>query len=114
MADRWNSLIRFQKKQIIIIDVLDECDNKEFMKKFIEAIIYALQVNYSLPINVLITSRVEKHIRELLQFFMACLTICHLFLSEFNARANIYIFLQSSLSEIYNKKCCVMLNVLTL
>jgi len=49
-------------KPIIVIDVLDEWDDRGSMTKFIEAIIGAFQGDHQLPLRVLITSRVEKHI----------------------------------------------------
>ena len=46
----------------IIIDALDECNDKDLMGEFIEILIDAFMVNRGLPIRILITSRVEEHI----------------------------------------------------
>jgi hypothetical protein len=52
---------------IIVIDGLDECDDKDLMGEFIEIILDAFVVNRGLPFRVLITSRVEEYIRKKLE-----------------------------------------------
>ncbi|KAG5650811.1 hypothetical protein H0H81_010961 [Sphagnurus paluster] len=47
-------------RRIIIIDALDECDDKDQMKAFIDAIIHIFQTKLKLHLRILITSRVEE------------------------------------------------------
>ena len=49
---------------VIVIDALDECNDKDQMGEFIEIIINAFMVNHGLPVRLLITSRVEAHQTE--------------------------------------------------
>jgi len=50
------------KLAVIVIDALDECDDKDLMAEFIEVVIGAFQANRRLPFRVVFTSRVEEHI----------------------------------------------------
>ena len=81
--------LRAQKKLIIVIDALDECDDKLLMREFIKGVIRIFQENRRLPLQVIITSRVEVHIQEALET-PGALSVVHLLsLSDFDARADI-------------------------
>jgi hypothetical protein len=101
-----------QMKPIIVIDALDECDDKELMEEFIEAVIGAFKENHGLPLRVLITSRVEEHIRGTLETPEACSVVHRLSLQDFDAHLDIRAFFQSCFSTIYKKNRPVMRNVL--
>ena len=47
---------------VIVIDALDECDDKESMSEFVQ-MLFELQEMCRLPFRVMIASRVEEHIR---------------------------------------------------
>ncbi|KAJ2928234.1 hypothetical protein H1R20_g8863, partial [Candolleomyces eurysporus] len=51
---------------LIIIDGLDECDDKEAVREFITATLKFFHRNPSVPLRIFITSRVEQHIHSLL------------------------------------------------
>ena len=55
------------KPAVIVMDALDECDDKDLMAEFIGAVLGAFQANRRLPFRVLFTSRVEEHIRQTLE-----------------------------------------------
>ena len=78
------------------------------MKHFIEAIISAFRENDRLQLRILITSRVEEHIRETLETSASRSVVHRLSLGDFNARADIRAFFQSRLSTIYEKRRRVM------
>ena len=96
---------------IIVIDALDECDDKQSIRGFIEGVIHTFQENHGLPLRVIITSRVEAHIQEALET-PAALAVVHLLsLSDFDARADIRPFFQSHLSILYYQKRRIMRDV---
>jgi hypothetical protein len=96
---------------VIVIDALDECDDKDQMVAFIEIIIHAFMANPGLPLQVLITSRVEEHISQKLGTHGAHSVVHHLSLQDFNAEDDILIFFQSSFETIYEENARVMRNV---
>ncbi|RXW18554.1 hypothetical protein EST38_g7305 [Candolleomyces aberdarensis] len=51
---------------LIIIDGLDECDDKEDVQDFITATLKFFKLHSSIPLRILITSRVEQHIHSCL------------------------------------------------
>jgi len=95
-------------KPIIVIDALDECDDRELMTNFIEAIIGAFQGDHQLPLRVLITSRVEEHIQDALKTTAALSAVHRLSLTDFDARHDIHTFFQKHLSVLYDRKCHLM------
>ena len=97
---------------VIIIDALDECNDKDQMAAFIEILIRAFTTNPGLPLQVLITSRVEEHISQKLESHAARATVHHLSLQDFNARDDILIFFRSSFKAIYEENLRVMQNIL--
>jgi len=100
-----------QKKLVIVIDALDECDDKRLMRDFIEAVIRTFQGNHGLPLRVIITSRVEEHIQETLGTPAALSVVHRLSLPDFDARADIRAFFRSRLSTLYHQKHRLMLDV---
>ena len=78
------------------------------MKHFIEAVISVFQENHGLRLRVLITSRVEEHIRETLETSAAHSVVHRLSLGDFDAHADIHAFFQSRLSTTYEKRRRVM------
>ncbi|RXW11965.1 hypothetical protein EST38_g13891 [Candolleomyces aberdarensis] len=49
---------------IIVIDGLDECDDKPGMGEFIDHMLLFFEENPTIPLRIFIASRVEQHIRE--------------------------------------------------
>ena len=100
-----------QKNLIIVIDALDECDDKYLMQEFIEGVIRTFQKNHGLPLRLIITSRVEEHIQETLETPDAIGVVHRLSLLDFDARADTRAFFQSRLSTLYHQKRRLMLDV---
>ena len=103
--------LRAQKKFIIVIDALVECDDKPLMREFIEGVIRTFQENRGLPLRVIITSRVEAHIQEDLETPAAHEVVHRLSLSDFDAGLDIRTFFQSHLSTLYYQKRRVMQDI---
>lgn len=96
---------------VIVIDTVDECDNKNLMVEFMEEVVGAFQENCQLPFWVVLTSRVEEHIHEKLEAPAAHLVMHHLSLQDFDAHPDIHKFLRSSFSSLYDKKAQIMQSV---
>jgi adenylate kinase family enzyme len=60
------SLLSFlsSKASVIVIDGLDECDDKLAMGEFITAVVDTFGGDPRLPLRIFMTSRVEEHIQE--------------------------------------------------
>ena len=100
------------KPPIIVIDALDECDDRELMKEFIEAVIYAVPDGHRLPLRILITSRVEEHIQEALETPAAISAVHRLSLTDFDASSDIHSFFCQRLSALHHSKRRLMKDVL--
>jgi len=99
------------KPMVIVIDALDECDDRDLMAQFIEVIIDAFQENRRLPFRIFVTSRVEEHVRRKLETSAARSMIHSLALHTFNARIDILTYFQSRFSVIYEENRPVMRNI---
>ncbi|KIJ94665.1 hypothetical protein K443DRAFT_11920 [Laccaria amethystina LaAM-08-1] len=54
----------FAKQKIFVIDALDECNDKAEMAAFIDVLLNTFPGRSYLPFRILLTSRVEEHIRK--------------------------------------------------
>jgi hypothetical protein len=88
---------------VIIIDALDECDDKTSVGEFLDAISSAIQHNL-LPFRLFITSRVEEHIQQAFNLSFDNPGIYPLALQDFTADADIHSFFRSCFSAIYKEK----------
>ncbi|RXW21701.1 hypothetical protein EST38_g4140 [Candolleomyces aberdarensis] len=52
---------------LIVLDGLDECDNKDEVQELIDGMLVFFNENPSIPLRVFITSRVEEHIHSVLE-----------------------------------------------
>jgi hypothetical protein len=100
-----------KKTMVIVIDALDECDDKDLMAEFIEIIIDAFREHHRLPFRIFITSRVEEHVRRKLETSAARSVIHYLALHTFDARIDILTFFQSCFSIIYEENRPLMRNI---
>ena len=98
---------------IIVIDALDECNDKTLMREFLEGLMRTFRENQELPLRVIITSRVEEHIQEALGTPSARSVVHRLSLLDFDARADIRAVFQSRLSTLYHEKHRLMQDVLS-
>jgi AAA ATPase domain len=113
MATRNSILARlpWTKPTIIVIDALDECDERDLMAEFIEAVLGAFRTNPRLPFRLVFTSRVEEHIRQKLKTHAAPSVVHHLSLESFDARRDLHRFFQTRFSTVYEENHRVMRNV---
>ena len=97
----------FVKKQIIVIDALDECDDKAEMADFIDILLSASSGWTHLPFQILLTSRVEEHIRK--KFDSSEAQFLHrLELQNFDAYPDIKVYFQRMFGCIHNQNQRIM------
>ena len=90
------------KQKIFVIDALDECNDKAEMAAFIEVLLNAFSERSDLPFRILLTSRVEEHIRK--KFVHAEARILyHLDLEDFDARSDIQIYFEREFARILDE-----------
>ena len=95
------------KQKIFVIDALDECDDKAEMAAFIDVLLNALPGRRYLPFRILLTSRVEEHIRK--RFVDAeARFLYHLDLGDFNARSDIQVYFEREFARILKQNSQLM------
>ncbi|KIJ92215.1 hypothetical protein K443DRAFT_650319 [Laccaria amethystina LaAM-08-1] len=100
----------FVKKQVVVIDALDECDNKVEMADFIDVLLSASSGGTPLPFWILLTSRVEEHIRK--KFDSSEARFLHrLELENFDARLDIKVYFQRGFGCIYDQNWRIMQSI---
>ena len=103
----FNIFTYFAKKKIFVIDGLDECNDKAEMAAFIDVLLNALPGGSYLPFRMLLTSRVEEHIRK--KFVHAEAQILyHLDLAKFNARSDIRVYFKREFAQIFDENFQMM------
>ncbi|TFK31584.1 hypothetical protein BDQ12DRAFT_671754 [Crucibulum laeve] len=99
-------------KPVVVIDALDECNDKQSMATFIEAMTtICSNPGFRLPFRLLLTSRVEEHIQEQFNNPVAQSVINYLSLQSFNATDDIELYLETQLSAVYTTKKHLMIDV---
>jgi len=93
--------VRKFKCMVIVVDALDECDNKDLTAQFIEMIIDACQGGGCFPFRIFFTSRVEEHIRDKFESPHAKKAIRCLDLLDFDAHIDIRTFFQARFIHIH-------------
>jgi hypothetical protein len=95
------------KQKIFVIDALDECNDKAEMSAFIDALLNAFLDRSDLPFRILLTSRVEEHIRK--KFVHAeAQFLYHLDLGNFDARSDIQVYFKKQFALIFDQNCQMM------
>ena len=87
------------KPLVLVIDGLDECDDKDRMAQLIQTIIDAFQEKRGLPVRVFCTNRIEEHLRSKFE----APTVYAFDLQNFDARGDIRKFFQSRFSTIHHE-----------
>jgi len=95
---------------VIIIDALDECDDKDKITDFIDIVACTLRDDQP-AIRFFFTSRVDDHIQKKFLKSPAMDTTYHLNLEKFNADHDIRTFFRSRFSTIYQENRRLMTNV---
>lgn len=90
---------RIQSTMFIVIDALDECDDREFIPQLLRLI---ASIDYStFPIRFFFTSRSEEHIRKIFESAMVNHQTYRLSISNVGAYQDIKIFLKAQFDIIY-------------
>jgi NACHT domain len=107
LAARKTIVARFAKTKhaVIVIDALDECDDKDLMAEFMGVVIDAFRENHQLPFRIFVTSRVDEHIHKKIE---ASETIHQLSLLDFDAHLNIHKFFRFCFTTIYQENLLIM------
>ena len=95
------------KSKILVIDGLDECDDKVQMAEFIEMLIHMSQRD-QLPFCVFLTSRVEEHIRKKFSDAKAQSVLYCIDLDAFDARPDIQLYFEQEFGHIYDQNLPIM------
>ena len=85
---------------VIVIDALDECNDKSMIAEFIEVVAR----DHQLSLRFFFTSRVEEHIREMFSASPALTATYRLALQDFYADADLELYFRSRFSTIYQQK----------
>jgi hypothetical protein len=100
-------LSHLAKQKIFVIDALDECDDKAEMAAFIDVLLNSCPERSYLPFRILLTSRVEEHIRK--KFIHAeARFLYHLDLGNFDARSDIQVCFKREFARIFDENCQMM------
>jgi len=96
------------KQKIFVIDALDECNDKAEMAAFIDVLLNALPEGSFLPFRILLTSRVEEHIRKRFDDSGTQSVLYHLDLANYDARLDIQVYFEKQFNCIYDQNLHVM------
>ncbi|KAF7976782.1 hypothetical protein HWV62_5620 [Athelia sp. TMB] len=85
---------------LIVVDALDECNDRNSMREFITALAHACHVVRHLRLRWLLTSRGEEHIRQSFSGTVSQHATNVVQLDHFDARSDIELFLEARFSDI--------------
>ena len=95
------------KQKIFVIDALDECNDKAEMAAFIDVLLNAFSEWGHLPFQILLTSRVEEHIRKKI-IHPEAQFLYHLDLEDFDACLDIQVYFKREFARIFDQNCRMM------
>ena len=107
IVDPIQSVTRSLQPMVIVVDAIDECNDKRMMVNLIEIIAR----HDRLPLRFFFTSRVEEHILDSFTASPVLAATYRLDLHDFNADVDIHTFFRSQFSTIYEQKRRLMRNV---
>ena len=110
IVDPVAALPKQSHRRMIIIDALDECEDRKFIRQFIE---FTTNIDYfEFPIDILFTSRREEHIRRIFESPSFNHMIYQISLSNtaFDVHGDIKRFLRSKFNTIYQENRRLMGN----
>jgi hypothetical protein len=84
---------------LIVIDGLDECEDRQAVEEFIDHILNFFEEHPTVPLRIFITSRVEQHIRTCLETNRVVLGN----LDSHSAKSDIENFLEASFTSVAKK-----------
>jgi hypothetical protein len=95
---------------VIVIDALDECDDKEAMAEFIEILLRASQ-DPRFPFLFFLTGRAENHIMQKFSSPESQSLVFNVALQEFDAHVDIHTFLEARFSIFSSQNTRIMQGV---
>ena len=95
------------KSKILVIDGLDECDDKVQMAEFINMLI-DMSRRDQLPFCIFLTSRVEEHIRKEFCYARAHSVLYCMDLAAFDSRPDIRLYFEQEFGRIYDQNLPIM------
>jgi hypothetical protein len=98
------------RPMLVVIDGLDECDDKDAIAEFVGILLHASQ-DRQFPFLFLLTGRAENHILQMFSPPESQLLTYSLALQDFDAHADIHTFLQSRFSTVLNQNPRLMRGV---
>lgn len=102
---------RPRRTVLVVVDGLDECDDRESIQEVITALAGACHVGRALRLRWLLTSRGEEHIRQSFSS-TACQRITTLLqLESIDARGDIKMFLEAIFSDMTQRNPRLFLNI---
>jgi hypothetical protein len=117
-ADQFQKLMidplpNFPFPLVIVIDALDECNDKESIGNFIQVLLTRFGRGDHIPYRILMTSRIEEHIRSKFEVSgsRARPVTYSLALQDYSAGADIRMYLRSRFAAIYEEKFRLMPNI---
>jgi hypothetical protein len=102
--------LSFIRPMIIVIDALDECDDKGAITEFIEILLRASQVP-RFPFLFLLTGRAENHIMQKFSSPESQSSVFNVALQEFDAHVDIHTFLEARFSKFSSQNPRLMQGV---
>jgi hypothetical protein len=100
-----------KKPLLIVIDALDECDDKSLMAEFIGIVIDECRMGRRLPLRFFFTSRIEEHIQKKLETSSAQSAMYPLALQDFDAAIDIRRFYRFQFNTIYEENSRLMRSI---
>jgi hypothetical protein len=101
----------FAKHKIFVIDALDECNDKAEMAAFTDVLINVSSGKSHLPFRILLTSRVEEHIRKRFYDSGTQSILYHLDLAGYDACWDIQVYFEKQFHCIYDQNLRMMQRV---
>jgi len=98
---------KLAKQKIFVIDALDECNDKAEVAAFVDVLVNAFPEGIYLPFRILLTSRVEEHIRKKIDHSEAQF-LYHLDLENFDARLDIEAYFKREFAHIFDQNRRIM------
>ena len=106
-TSKFLSISYLAKQKIFVIDALDECSDKAEMAAFIDILLHAFPGRRYLPFRILVTSRVEEHIRKKIVHAEPRF-LYHLDLGNFDAHSDIQIYFEREFARIFDENYQMM------
>ncbi|KIM73846.1 hypothetical protein PILCRDRAFT_14919 [Piloderma croceum F 1598] len=110
IVDPIRSVTRTLQPMVIVVDAIDECNDKTMMANLIGIVARAFQY-HRLPLRFFFTSRVEEHILDRFAASPALAATYRVNMHDFDANVDIRTFFRSQFTTIYEQKRRLMRNV---